>query len=330
LLLSTFNGNDIDVFGNAVWTLNGAASLATIPNPFGTDGELLIPGGTSHNTAASATAPLTSALDIYTGDFTVECWIYPITTVGQGIVWDYGDFSNDGGLRLYLISGGQVYCQASFFNSWSDLQGAVLPAGQWAQIAIVRHGSVGTMYVNGVAQSDPAANWTTPGTVGPTIFLGASSNSGIQDTYFNGYISELRVSNIARYTANFIPPTVPFNPATSIPFSGVMQWPYLEMGAIGMQNQLIGVDLIGDGEVTIQIAYKQSDPTTFSDNPGFSTSLNVTPPYIVSAADTLDGNPIPIPVEAPSLSLILTWAPNQAWEWDAANFYLNKGRGRGF
>jgi hypothetical protein len=102
------------------------------------------------------------------------------------------------------------------------------------------------------------------------------------------------------------------------------------MGAIGMQNQIIGVDLIGDGEVSIQIAYAQNDPTTFSDNAGFSTSSNVTPPYTISAADTLPGNPIPLPVEAPSLSLILTWAPNQAWDWEAANFYLQKGRGRGF
>ena len=113
-------------------------------------------------------------------------------------------------------------------------------------------------------------------------------------------------------------------------FAGVMQWPYLELGPIGMQNQLIGVDLIGDGEVTIQVAYQQSDPTTFSDSAGFSTSLNVTPPYVVAAADTLPGNPIPIPVEAPSLSLVLTWAPGQFWDWEAANFYLNKGRGRGF
>ena len=112
--------------------------------------------------------------------------------------------------------------------------------------------------------------------------------------------------------------------------TGVVQWPYLELGAIGMNNQLIGVDLIGDGEVVLQVAYRQSDPTTFSDNAGFATSKNVTKPYTISMIDTLDGNPIPLPLEAPSLSLCLTFPPGQFWDWQAANFYLNKNRGRGF
>lgn len=121
-----------------------------------------------------------------------------------------------------------------------------------------------------------------------------------------------------------------FGTSTGTNFYGVMQWPYLDMQGIGMNKELIGVDLIGDGKVTIQIAFNQADPTTFSDNAGFSTSSNVTTPYTVSAADTIPGNPIPIPIVAPSMSLILTWAPNQAWDWEAANFYLLPNRGRGF
>ena len=113
-------------------------------------------------------------------------------------------------------------------------------------------------------------------------------------------------------------------------FTGIMQWPYLDLSALGTLKELIGLDLVGDGEVTIQIGYRQDDPTTFSDNPGFSTSLNVTAPYTIDVADTISGNPIPIPVDAPSYSLILTWSPAQAWTWEAANFYFTQNRGRGY
>lgn len=127
------------------------------------------------------------------------------------------------------------------------------------------------------------------------------------------------------YTVNF-----GITSNVSTPFSGVMQWPYLEQAAMGVNKMLIGLDVIGDGAVTIQIAYREDDPTTFSDNAGFSSSLNVTAPYLINTADTIPGNPIPIPVEAPSYSLILTWSPGQSWTWDAANFYVVDNGGRGF
>ncbi len=113
-------------------------------------------------------------------------------------------------------------------------------------------------------------------------------------------------------------------------FTGTIQWPYLDQGSMGGNKELIGIDLIGDGSCTIQIGFREDDPTTYDDNAGFSTSLNVTAPYLVEAADTIPGTPIPIPVNAPSYSLILKWLPNQQWEWDAANFYLQDNRGRGF
>jgi hypothetical protein len=92
---------------------------------------------------------------------------------------------------------------------------------------------------------------------------------------------------------------------------------------------LVGVDLVGTGQVTIQVAFLETDPTTFVDNAGFSTSLNVTAPYTISMADTLPGEPLPIPINSPSYSLILTFGPNQAWQWQAANMYLTDQSGGG-
>ncbi|MGH8259280.1 MAG: hypothetical protein ACREUG_06270, partial [Steroidobacteraceae bacterium] len=64
-------------------------------------------------------------------------------------------------------------------------------------------------------------------------------------------------------------------------------------------------------------------------NAGFATSTSVTAPYEIAAADTVPGQPIPIPLTAPSFSPILTFSPNQAWSLQATNLYLNDARGAG-
>lgn len=112
-------------------------------------------------------------------------------------------------------------------------------------------------------------------------------------------------------------------------FNGVIQWPYCDGDTLGINKMLVGVDIVGDGDVTVQVAFNQADPTTFNDNAGFATSANVTAPYTISVADTVPGEPLPIPINAPSYSLILTFPGNQAWTWEAANLYVTPQSGGG-
>ena len=112
-------------------------------------------------------------------------------------------------------------------------------------------------------------------------------------------------------------------------FTGTIQWPYLDSGAIGTNKQMIGFDIVGTGALTVQFGFDQSDPTTFSDNAGFSTSAGVTPPYSLSAADTVPGEPIPMSMNAPSYTPVLIFAGNQAWTLQAMNLYVNDARGAG-
>lgn len=125
---------------------------------------------------------------------------------------------------------------------------------------------------------------------------------------------------------------------TNTAFTSTIQWPYLDAGALGFNKGLIGVDLVGFGAATIQVAYQQADVTTFSDNAGFATSQNVTAPYTVSIVDTVPGEPLPIPINAPSYSLILQFNSNQpglgapnspSWEWEGANLYVADQGGGG-
>jgi hypothetical protein len=122
----------------------------------------------------------------------------------------------------------------------------------------------------------------------------------------------------------------------NISFMSTAQWPYMDMGGLGLNKMLVGVDLVGDGSCILQIGFDQQDDSTFSDNPFFATSTGVTAPYYVQVDDTVPGEPLPIPINAPSYSLILTFPSYDAtaaslntWTWEAANFYLAPQGGGG-
>lgn len=109
----------------------------------------------------------------------------------------------------------------------------------------------------------------------------------------------------------------------NVVFKGAMQWPYVSGGSLGVTKMLIGADLVGNGSLTIQIGFREDDPTAYYDNAGFATSLNVTAPYALASADIVPGTPVPIPLSSPSYSLILVFDGNQAWSWDSANIYVS-------
>ena len=92
--------------------------------------------------------------------------------------------------------------------------------------------------------------------------------------------------------------------ASPVSFNSVVQWPYLDQGALGLNKMLIGVDLVGDGGCILQIGFDQQDDSTFADNANFAISTGVTAPYFVAIDDTVPGEPLPIPINAPSYSLI--------------------------
>lgn len=121
--------------------------------------------------------------------------------------------------------------------------------------------------------------------------------------------------------------------ASPVAFNGVIQWPYVNAGTLGINKMMIGVDIVGTGSCSIQIGYNQSDPSSFSDAVTFSTSTSVTAPYFVSVDDTVPEEPLPIPINAPSYSVILSFAGStttaNAWTWEAANLYLADMTGGG-
>jgi hypothetical protein len=114
--------------------------------------------------------------------------------------------------------------------------------------------------------------------------------------------------------------------ATPTAFNGVVQWPYLDLASLGINKMLVGIDIVGTGNCSLQIAYNQNDPSTFNDSATFTTSTGVTTPYFVQIDDTVPGEPLAFPINAASYSPILTFTGStssaNAWSWQAVNLYF--------
>lgn len=94
-----------------------------------------------------------------------------------------------------------------------------------------------------------------------------------------------------------------------IPFDGYMAWNFLDLGALGADKELEGLDLVIDGLCEISIGYNEKD---------FSQFVG---PHLVTG-DTLPGiGMIPFPMKAPSFQLRLTFLSDAVWTWNAANLY---------
>jgi hypothetical protein len=150
-----------------------------------------------------------AAYGLGTSNYTIECNASFNSTAGNQRIFCIGVSGTDGLVLQYTGGTGlQLFSAAS--GSATVFTYAFTPAvGIWYNFAVVRSGT-GTnqvvLYVNGTS----VATGTSSVSVGQNQALvgGLSWNS----TYtVNGYINNFRLSNTARYSANFNPSTIPFS-----------------------------------------------------------------------------------------------------------------------
>jgi hypothetical protein len=156
----------------------------------------------------------TSTFAFGTGNFTVECWVYP-TAYGSSVVGPQLFGTVNGSTSGYSINLGQdinsfrIISNAS--GSWADNLTVATGGGPslnvWTHMAVVRSGANLTIYKNGVsvATTASAAAWNFSGTNGVV----GRFNDGTNTRDLTGYISNLRVVNSALYSTNFTPSTTP-------------------------------------------------------------------------------------------------------------------------
>ena len=134
-----------------------------------------------------------------TSPFTIDAWVRPTTLSGDHHIIDMRDNSSDAvAMRLYVSSAGQV--RINIGGSDQVTSSSNLVVDTWYHIAVSRSGTDLRLFIDG-AEVGSATNSTNMGsTKGIKIGTNESNADG-----FIGHIDEVRVSNLARYTAAFTP-----------------------------------------------------------------------------------------------------------------------------
>lgn len=202
VLACHFNGSNgsttfTDEKGHTL-TANGGAQISTAQSKFG--GASLYLDGSGDSVSAATSADWA----IGTGDYTVEFWIYTADTVFGAV-----SVGVSGGLTIgYNIDNG-----SQGWGVWRTGIGADMVSGvqmsysAWHHIAVTRASNMTRIFVDGTQVGSTTSVTTNYGQ--GALYVGKDGISSGFD--FAGYIDDLRITKgLARYTANFTPPAIPF------------------------------------------------------------------------------------------------------------------------
>ena len=137
-------------------------------------------------------------------DFTVEMFLYPIvwpSTNDVGLWHTQGSGGNANALSLKLNTNGTLYIDNQSTGSILTTANTVAK-NTWTHIALVKSGSSNPnlkIYFNGIVDTSTALN-TTNRTGISQVYIGRRADTS---TDFYGYISNIRYTKEALYTANF-------------------------------------------------------------------------------------------------------------------------------
>lgn len=187
------NGGIIDATGKNDLETVGNAQISTVQSKWG-GSSMLFNGTTDYLTVQP-----TPNLFIGTGNFTAEAWVNATNFSTARALFSFANnnvfYFNTAGIPYYGI----------YTVSDTAFGSTALSTGSWVHVAFVRSGSTITCYLNGVST----------GTVSSSASVGSATVANYvgfhrSGNYWIGYIDDLRISNFARYTANFTPPTSQF------------------------------------------------------------------------------------------------------------------------
>lgn len=200
-----------DEIGKTV-TAVGNAQLDTAQKKFGTAAILL------DGTGDYATVPDNDDWNFGSGDFTIDFFIrwtgsvptnqvfFSQATDGAGGTTQYMRLrKNSNNLTFTVIDTGAVEV-VNFSNSFSP------SVDTWYHLMVVRNGSTWMVFIDGIKGSTTATSATAYPNYSGVFSIGTLLQNGSTSEDVNGWIDEFRISKgIARYTANFTPPTAAYS-----------------------------------------------------------------------------------------------------------------------
>jgi len=168
------------------------AQITTAHSVFGGSGFL-------SNTANSKLTCVFPALG--TGDFTFEFLYKPLSLSSTLPLFQIGEWGLSGAVQIYM-TGGKIRLEHSGLNRIDS--SSFLTINTFVHVAAVRTAGNWTLYLDGVNKG-AIANTVNITRTDLRIAGDSGTTANVQAAF-----DELRISDIARYTANFTPPSAPF------------------------------------------------------------------------------------------------------------------------
>ena len=150
-------------------------------------------------------------LALGTGDFTIEFWFYANAysiTTDSSTMFDSRSGGNTTGFQIGPVFNATDKLTVGQNTSPIITASTTYPLNTWVHCAVVRSSGTIVLYQNGVnvgSVANTTNNSTTTNYIGGGVWQPTAAGAT-----FNGYLSNLRISNTARYTSGFTPPTSAF------------------------------------------------------------------------------------------------------------------------
>lgn len=192
-LLLHFDGNFTDKSSNNFSITQFANAQISTSNPKFGSGCLVLDGTDDY-----IQTPSNSAFAFSTGDFTVECFCLQTAANNRGL------FTFGAQLALAVYQGNWYLTTT---GSGGTSMGSHMAANTYAHIAVTRSGSSMRLFMDGNQVGNTLTNSTN--LTATQLLIGQYFSSAYS---WSGQIDEFRVTKgVARYTANFAPPTGAFS-----------------------------------------------------------------------------------------------------------------------
>jgi len=144
--------------------------------------------------------PSNSAFD-QNGQFTWECWFYT-TNISSGYIWG---ILQSGMLGLAVGNGGvpgKLYVDKSFVGV-QITSTTTITTNTWYHVAVCFDGTNTRLFLNGGLEGTVAGGGAVSAA---PLWIGNYNNGAL---YFNGYITNFRITKAPLYVAAFTPPSLP-------------------------------------------------------------------------------------------------------------------------
>jgi len=227
-----------------------------------------------------------SALQVGSNNFTIEAWIFPMST---GPMLILGNLNNGSGTGSYWLIVNSTFSGGSLFqlgyNSSStgyniQVGTGTLTTYTWHHVAVSRSGSNVYFFLDGaqVGATNTSIGSRVIDSNSNTFYIGYAVSGSY---YVNGYLSNLRLVNgAALYTANFTPSTTSLTSVANTALLTSQSTSIVDKSA----NNLA---ITKSGTVNISPATPFATPTSVTVNTGYSVNFSSQTDYLTVASNAV-------------------------------------------